>query len=60
MIGDQVAQQKRWGIGIAEAVPVTGDFRETGVLGEEHGSLNELLELLIITVEDQEGRRLTP
>jgi hypothetical protein len=54
MIGGQVSQRKRWGIGVVEAVPVTGDVRETGVLGEEHGSLNGLLELLIVTVEDQE------
>lgn len=32
--------------------------RKTGVLGEEHGSLNGLLELLV--VEGQEGRRTTP
>jgi hypothetical protein len=32
--------------------------RETGVLGEEQGSLNELLELFI--VEGREGRRTTP
>jgi hypothetical protein len=35
----------------------SGDVRETGVRGDEHGSLNGLLELLI--VEGQEGRRTT-
>jgi len=36
----------------------SGDVRETRVLGEEHWSLNGLLELLII--EGQEGRRTAP
>jgi hypothetical protein len=36
----------------------SGDVRETGDLGEEHGSLSGLLELLI--VEGQEGMPTTP
>jgi hypothetical protein len=43
------------GIDEQRSCGVSGDVRESGVLGKEHGFLNGFLELLIVEV-----RRVTP